>query len=112
MKKKIKIILLILLFFTAVLTIKNNNIKAATYGHYTYEENGDGTITITKYDGTAAENLVIPSTINGMAIYVNILPILASIYIILLNTFNFLCLSFSIIFFPPLFDKNNDNIRY
>ena len=39
------------------------------YGyHYTYEENSDGTITITKYDGTAAKNLEIPSTIDGKSV--------------------------------------------
>ena len=69
MKRIIRLVATTILFSITIFTLKSsNNIKAATYGHYTYEENSEGTVTITKYDGTAAENLVIPSTINGKSV--------------------------------------------
>ena len=65
--KKSTIFVLVTLLAISIIAL-TNNVKAATSGHYTYEEKSDGTVEITKYDGTAAENLVIPSTINGKAV--------------------------------------------
>ena len=68
MKKLKKVLFLILILFAISILTTKNNVQAATSGHYTYEENSDGTITITKYDGTAANNLEIPSTIDGKSV--------------------------------------------
>lgn len=52
--------------FSFALFIIANSAKAATYGHYTYEYiNNNKEVEITKYDGTAAVNIQIPSSING-----------------------------------------------
>ena len=70
MKKRYKVIFFLSLFIGMMFVLsRTNNVKAATTsGHYTYEENKDGTIKITDYDRAAAENLVIPSKIDGKTV--------------------------------------------